>query len=326
MEEVSPPVTTLRFSDPERAAAAVRGAGAMSCQLSRHAAISEIARVVFPDACLDMVRLGPAMLLSGVMPRDCFSITFLLMCPQPARSLNFHTTCTNGDLEFFPPGSPLDVTTPAGYRHATLTLVAAKFHAQFAIHCPDAADRLLAKGAAMHVSPMAQRQMRAVLRAMWRMMWDPEQPLTSLLARRAAEHAVSATFFAALLSGSGNLVPPATQRVAGRHRRLRQARDYLAAHLDQPIYLEDLCTTLGLSRRAAENLFRDFLGLSPVVYLQRQRLHGARRALQRAAAIPGTIKQVAIDYGFRHFGNFAHDYRALFGESPSETLTPSTRR
>jgi len=32
------------------------------------------------------------------------------------------------------------------------------------------------------------------------------------------------------------------------------------------------------------------------------------------------VKQVAYAHGFWHLGQFAHDYKRLFGESPSETL------
>jgi hypothetical protein len=31
-------------------------------------------------------------------------------------------------------------------------------------------------------------------------------------------------------------------------------------------------------------------------------------------------QQSPLDYGFWHLGNFAHDYRELFGQSPSDTL------
>jgi AraC family ethanolamine operon transcriptional activator len=109
-------------------------------------------------------------------------------------------------------------------------------------------------------------------------------------------------------------------RLAGRHRRLRQARDFLAAHVHEPIYLDDLCAALGLTHRAVENIFHDFLGLSPTAYLRHQRLHGVRRALIRATPAAGAVKRAALEWGFWHQGHFSHDYYALFGEHPAETL------
>jgi hypothetical protein len=32
------------------------------------------------------------------------------------------------------------------------------------------------------------------------------------------------------------------------------------------------------------------------------------------------VKSIALSHGFWHLGQFAHDYRATFGEAPSETL------
>src|SRR5208282_2199209 len=51
-------------------------------------------------------------------------------------------------------------------------------------------------------------------------------------------------------------------RIARRHQRSRQARDYVAAHAHAPVYADDLCGPTGLTRRALENLFQEFLGLS----------------------------------------------------------------
>jgi AraC family transcriptional regulator, ethanolamine operon transcriptional activator len=49
------------------------------------------------------------------------------------------------------------------------------------------------------------------------------------------------------------------------------------------------------------------------------RLTAARRALQDPSATT-SVTDVALQRGFFHLGRFAHDYRELFGESPSETL------
>jgi AraC family ethanolamine operon transcriptional activator len=159
-----------------------------------------------------------------------------------------------------------------------------------------------------------------VVRAVWELAWDPAHSPASWEAREQIERAVQAAFFAALRSGCEHLVPPPPLRVVGRHRRFRQARDHLAAHLHDPVYLSDLCRATGLCPRALENLFQDFLGLSPMAYLRHLRLHQARRALLRSAPASGVVKQTAPAWGFWHLGHFARDYHALFGESPIATL------
>ena len=69
------------------------------------------------------------------------------------------------------------------------------------------------------------------------------------------------------------------------------------------------------------------LGLTPMTYLIRLRLHRVRQALLAAAAESTTVSAEALKWGFWHFGEFSRAYRACFGEAPSDTLRrkPSSR-
>jgi transcriptional regulator GlxA family with amidase domain len=65
--------------------------------------------------------------------------------------------------------------------------------------------------------------------------------------------------------------------------------------------------------------FRAVHGCSPRRFLRDQRLRAAWAELQ--AAVPGvTVTQVATKHGFLELGRFSAQYRAVFGETPSETL------
>jgi AraC family ethanolamine operon transcriptional activator len=54
-------------------------------------------------------------------------------------------------------------------------------------------------------------------------------------------------------------------------------------------------------------------------------MHLARRALGFGSPFTTTVTEIAIDHGFGELGRFAIEYRALFGESPSESLRRPTR-
>ena len=56
--------------------------------------------------------------------------------------------------------------------------------------------------------------------------------------------------------------------------------------------------------------------MSPLAYVKAVRLKQARQALKQARS----VTEAATACGFWHFGHFAHDYQALFGERPSDTL------
>jgi len=94
---------------------------------------------------------------------------------------------------------------------------------------------------------------------------------------------------------------------------------------DRP-YVADLCDAANVSERTLQKAFRETLGLTPTGFLKRVRLHGARKALREAGRQVTTVTDVATEWGFWHFGEFARDYKQCFGELPSQTLrSPFTR-
>lgn len=94
-----------------------------------------------------------------------------------------------------------------------------------------------------------------------------------------------------------------------------RARELIAADLQQPPTVAQLCEQLGASRRSLQLAFQRVLGVSPLAYLRAARLGAARRSLKTAAS----VTEAATQLGFWHFGHFAKDYQAMFGELPSQT-------
>jgi transcriptional regulator GlxA family with amidase domain len=82
--------------------------------------------------------------------------------------------------------------------------------------------------------------------------------------------------------------------------------------------IPDICATLAISQRTLARAVRAVRGTTPARHLHGLALAEARAALQDPAA--QSVKQVALRCGFRELGRFAADYRAAFGENPSETL------
>ena len=85
-------------------------------------------------------------------------------------------------------------------------------------------------------------------------------------------------------------------------------------------YLSELCTAANVSERTLQYAFRDIMGMSPLTYLHRLRLHRARDELRKAKKGTTTITDVAMNWGFWHFGEFSRAYKNCFGETPSRTL------
>jgi AraC family ethanolamine operon transcriptional activator len=103
-------------------------------------------------------------------------------------------------------------------------------------------------------------------------------------------------------------------------RIVRSAEKYALSHIDDHPYVSDLCRATGVSERALEMAFTQTLGLPPVAYLTRLRLHRVRQALLAAKPWSDTVSAIALDWGFWHFGEFSRIYKDCFGELPSDTL------
>jgi AraC family ethanolamine operon transcriptional activator len=320
MDELPPPVVFQQILDPEGLNAVIRNASFEPCQLSVRQLPSMIARVMCQNVCLDFASLGPAMLFSGSMPKDCYTLVFVTECPEKGRSFNFAVEHTDGYMGFFPPGGMLDAYTPEGYGNATLTIPAAVFLAAVGRSFPEIPEAILKRGAGMRIGTAEQSRLRGLLSLVRSEIENRAGHLTGDRVLKHLEVALLDAFLTTLREGCGSLVPTPGRRLEGRLRRLRQARDYVADHLHQPIHLEDLCGVLGMSRRGVEVLFQDSLRIGPSAFLRHQRLHGVRRTLLTSPASHGVVKESALRWGFWHMGHFSREYRELFGESPSATL------
>lgn len=141
--------------------------------------------------------------------------------------------------------------------------------------------------------------------------------------RRAAhfeDMALSALLLYQPHSHSALLAAPAASPAP---QDVRRVIDFIEAHHDDPIRLEDLVATAGVPGRTLTTHFRAFTGLSPMGYLRRARLATARAALESGAA--ANVTDAALAAGFLHMSRFAAAYRTAFGEAPSETLARGRR-
>lgn len=106
-------------------------------------------------------------------------------------------------------------------------------------------------------------------------------------------------------------------RSAPRPRHLRLAEGYIEAHLDQPLTLEEVADAAGISARALQLAFRQHRGTTPLGFWRDLRL---ARAHEDLGAGQGSVTEIALKWGFQHFGRFAEAYRAKYGLSPRDSL------
>lgn len=106
---------------------------------------------------------------------------------------------------------------------------------------------------------------------------------------------------------------------------IRRAMEYIETHAAEPITASQLAQQVGVSTRSLYAGFRSSVGQSPMAFLKAVRLERVRQALLQASGSGVSVTELAMAWGFGHLGQFAADYRAQFGELPSETLRERVR-
>ena len=86
-----------------------------------------------------------------------------------------------------------------------------------------------------------------------------------------------------------------------------------------PITVAKLCELVGVSSSLLNRIFLSEYGVPPKSDIRSRCLSAARDAL--ACSSPeAKVSDIANWWGFWHMGQFARDYRRMFGELPSDTF------
>lgn len=102
-------------------------------------------------------------------------------------------------------------------------------------------------------------------------------------------------------------------------RVVDKACAYAMENLDESFSIPNLCSAIGVSRRKLQYCFQDTLGINAIAYFRALKLNAVRRALQERGNFQ-TIQNLAEHWGFWHMGRFSSEYKAMFGERPSDTV------
>jgi AraC-like DNA-binding protein len=216
---------------------------------------------------------------------------------------------TKGSLIVFPPSSELEFVNRGEIRNETLFLAEGDFQA---------ASRALAPSEALISS-----------RSITILDGDPERfaaichEIDSVfrnggLNRETAWNLLAETIlFMADASSSSSAERLANGAAAAIAHR---AQMFIEERFRDVIRMQDLCAFTGVGLRKLQRCFSSHFQVSPTGYIKARRLNAARRDLVDADPSSHTVTWIATENGFSHLGRFSVDYRAHFGESPSETL------
>ncbi len=108
--------------------------------------------------------------------------------------------------------------------------------------------------------------------------------------------------------------------VDSRQALVHRAEEFMDANVAHPIGMSDVARECACSRTKLYQAFKEERGWTPLQFLVRRRMERARRRLS-GAGTGVTVTSVSLDCGYANLSRFAEEYRKLYGETPSMTLT-----
>jgi len=248
-------------------------------------------------------------LLSGILSKD--QLTLGLGLHMPSGSRHWMKPVQTGTVGVFRPGDYHEAYYLPGSLYVGLTMSLETLAAEAECAEVHLDPVLLVTGHAEEVLPgrstvVLQREFSALHRGAAEKLegegYSPEtatlQALIRHLGRAPVQHSWSR-------SGHGALYI------------VSRARDFIESSFAERIDIDDIARASGSSRRSLHRAFADILNDTPIRYLNRRRLHNVRRVLLADGEL--SVTHAGSLSGLSELGRLSVNYRALFGESPSDT-------
>lgn len=263
---------------------------------------------------------GGSKILHGLSRPD--ALTFILQDGQIADHLIFDgQVIQSEDFAVLPPSSDFTLATTGSHRWISVTMPVGLFEAHAAT---------IGRGDLARIG----EEKRVI---------SPPKPLldcftacaastaalvrnTEMSAReRAAKDLMSRllTALSAAIAGSDKEFSLPTKNSRSTSIAMTKALEYVRGQQWGSTTVEDLALAADVTSRTLLRMFRQQLGIGPASYLKMRQLNIVRRALRGKLRSSSKITSIMSEHGVTEFGRFASEYKALFGERPSDTVARS---
>ena len=216
------------------------------------------------------------------------------------------------------PGQEFELLPRPGYAITTFSVSRAVIDRFFESDLDHSLDHLLKPSDGLvFVDTEAVMKVQEYTRKLYMLAHVPGASPGTFIPDHSLESELLESILDALFQGN-----PASNELKGRARCrvLNQAMDYALCHQDVPLKVSDLVFAAQTTERTLERAFRQGLGMTPKQYLLGLRMSGVHHRLWCSSGPETSVSAIANEWGFWHMGQFAKDYRRLFGELPSTTL------
>jgi AraC family transcriptional regulator, ethanolamine operon transcriptional activator len=283
-------------------------------QVSRGTMRSSMVEVTLGHTHLFRKALSQRVLQQGCLPPG--KICFAVAAPAAAMARMQGREVTAHSLFVLRGGEEFVIHRPAQMELLAVTFDASRFDALVAQQHDAARLRAALGHGLVEVSASGLAALRGALWSWLSAQVRPRPVAGGLPPAAWVEAAIAATVVHALRDGH---VPQGRAKGMSSHALVAECHRLTLANVQEPLSIDALCARLRTSRRTLQDSFQKVAGTTPVDYLRSMRLNLVRRSLH--GTLPGEVDigEIATHAGFSQLSHFAHQYRLLFGELPSQT-------
>ena len=116
-----------------------------------------------------------------------------------------------------------------------------------------------------------------------------------------------------------------TENTRSSRRIMHRALEYVRHHDEETLRVADIARAARVAERSLHRAFKEQLGIGTARYLKIRKINAVRRALRIAHSPGDTLTKILTQHCVGEFGRFASEYKAIFGENPSDTFRSSTK-
>jgi len=179
-------------------------------------------------------------------------------------------------------------------------------------------NQFVHKGKVLLCDPMAIHRIQTFLSSLCATIKNTSMESLSHLINHETKWKIARLLLYALASSTK--IKPNKRLFYRRKRVVDRVLEYVNTDLSESKSISELCKIAEVDERTLRNIFYEQFSLSPNKFMKCYRLNAVRSALKGLDSTQVLITDIANEKGFWHMGQFAKDYRQMFGELPSETL------
>lgn len=307
-------IQSFNCHDLHQQASMLRAWNQQYCQISAGTFDGCVTEIDTGALHITVERMNRAMLQRGELPKGCIAVGIPLVFEGHAR-LCGHTSHIDG-LHFFSGRDGFEFVSPENHLLVDVELYPERFaHPLLRETLARIGARLGDRSRVLDMPSNAMGSMRSTLRTLLQTISSAPQLLDNMAVRESFEKS--------LVFALSELLDTEWRDGMQLQSRPRNWQLVKAAWLeientasDCPLSVAELVSHLQVSRRSLQYAFNETLAVNPAAYLRIERLNRVRQVLGDVHS----VTEAATRFGFWHFGHFAAEYRALFGELPSETF------